>query len=218
METSTTLIGNRTAIHYSPLDGSHKESWQWVWRQMTTRSTNDLRSWCTATKPIGMSGWDPCYYFSSSHSEDCVMGLNGTELTSLNSEAWWANDDGPVFQKSDETVGVGPFDAVAIESVPAWIVIAWRSVHRIPWGRLTNRRAEAPGNRVPVPVFSPPVIIRTQLKQSKPRLRLETWKGPKYCCIAKTNIASSVSYLASTKRRRQDSKFTIYQGNQNDYG
>ncbi|TRM67488.1 hypothetical protein BD626DRAFT_564421 [Schizophyllum amplum] len=35
------------------------------------------------------------------------MGLNGTDLDPIDPDAWWRNDDGPVFQSSDATVGVG---------------------------------------------------------------------------------------------------------------
>lgn len=35
------------------------------------------------------------------------MGLNSTELDPLDPAAWWVNDDGPIFNASNTTVGVG---------------------------------------------------------------------------------------------------------------
>lgn len=102
------------------------------------------------------------------------MGLNGTDLDPIDPDAWWRNDDGPVFQSSDATVGVG--HASFYPTVPATTLLSTTA------GALTTRRAGARVQRVRSASPSPKTIHPSFLCQSPPglssKLPLDTCTDP----------------------------------------
>ncbi|KAJ7054697.1 glycoside hydrolase family 43 protein [Mycena amicta] len=72
--------------------------------------------------------WDPCYGLA-------IMGLKSPHVDPLDPDSWWANDDGPVFSASKDTVGTGhasfPRDA---NRVPYITYHAWDVDAPAGWG------------------------------------------------------------------------------------
>lgn len=136
MDGPSKLVGNRTVIHspYNP-DGSKKE-WQWasfhsscnilscthtligIKRVCGERRTRDPRQWRpdvphllslrllgSVLQLVSAPSWP--HPERTNRGDRAIMGLNRTDLDPLDPVSWWVNDDGPVFTKSESTVGVG---------------------------------------------------------------------------------------------------------------
>ncbi|KAJ7054726.1 Arabinanase/levansucrase/invertase [Mycena amicta] len=72
--------------------------------------------------------WDPCYGLA-------IMGLKSPDVDPLDPDSWWANDDGPVFSASKDTVGTGHASFLRdANGVPYFTYHAWDVDAPAGWG------------------------------------------------------------------------------------
>jgi len=130
MDTPSSVIGERIVIHspYYP-DGSRKE-WQWASNGYGVNEGPEILQHDDQTFVVysACGSWDPCYGLA-------IIGLNGTDLDPLNPESWWANDDGPVFSKSADTVGTGHASFTEDrDGIPYLVYHGWAADDDAGWG------------------------------------------------------------------------------------
>lgn len=133
MSSPSTLIGERVDLH-APFhtDGSRID-WQWSPNQYGVNEGPQILQNGNQTFLIysACGSWDPCYSLA-------IMGLDGDDKNPLDPAAWWRNDDGPVFTKSDKTVGTGHASFTTdTRGTPYIIYHAWPVEASGGWGART---------------------------------------------------------------------------------